>query len=1183
MSIKILDHQLAISILAIPFHDSWQIYQQKKISYGSDTIKIGGIAMKKRQISIITALATAVISIVPITETLTANAVSIGMLDVDYEFYREALNEEHGLSYYVYSDHAILVNVDWDQSGVIIPESVKGVPVTMIADEAFDGEITTYISIPASVTDLGCSLGRLNSQMTVIINPENKNYVIKDDIIYTSDLTELVRCMPVCENEEITIPDTVNKIAEKAFFHCEKIKTLNIPASVNEISSDSLFECKGLESINVDENNKEYCSINEVLFNKYKDILYQYPIGKPDKNFIIPDSVDEIGSYAFADCDTLESIEIPDSVEVIGDYVFPSCDKLTKIVLPDSVLRLGSNVFEYCSNLSDITFSKKLKEIGLNIVRGTKWLNELPDGVVYIGPIVDSYKGNMPENTSLTIKEGTTCISEHAFDISSYKYDKGNDTLKNNLISVTLPESVKLIDYCAFRGCENLQEVNLPDSLTDINYNAFEKCYSLKKINLPSSLKQIRNIFDSCRSLEEIIIPENVTYIPDGAFKNCTSLKSITVKNPNCFIYKPFASLYSDTDELTVKFDGTIYGYDNSTAQEFAEQNGYKFESIGGYEQEKEPDFDKTEKNDTWEWCNCGDYACIVDYFGESDVLEIPNMINGLPVTTVYLYDAKNLEKIKSLKIPANTTGFYYFGYELDNISEIEVDKDNKAFIVEDNILYSSDKTTLIRASTNKIKEEYIVPETVTKIEDGAFTNCSKLKSVKIPASVENIVDVFEGCNSLEAINVSRANKNYRSINGILFDSSMYLLERYPQNHSGTSYTIPSSVTMIGNGAFMNCGLLENIVISDNVCCISSKAFKGCDKLDNVILPSTVNVIEDNAFENCSSLKSIEFSNDISSFGVNVMKGTPWYENQPNGAVYCGSVLYRFKDDDSELTEANIKAGTKVIADFAFCKFNDLNDYNISITDNTSLKKIVLPDSMEKLGDFAFSRCTALKEVNIPNGLNRPIGTSRNGIFSGCSSLPDIILSDDATVIHPFEFERCNSLKNIEIPVNISEICDYAFLNCESLESITIKNPDCKIYGKGFTICNSVSSNEENNDNNIANFNGTIYGYDESTAEEYAKEYGYNFKSLGKAPYKLGDVNNDGNINAVDASAVLSYYANVSTNKNGGFTDSQKNASDINHDGLINAVDASCILSYYAYVSTTKDEIMDIKNYLEKK
>ena len=69
----------------------------------------------------------------------------------------------------------------------------------------------------------------------------------------------------------------------------------------------------------------------------------------------------------------------------------------------------------------------------------------------------------------------------------------------------------------------------------------------------------------------------------------------------------------------------------------------------------------------------------------------------------------------------------------------------------------------------------------------------------------------------------------------------------------------------------------------------------------------------------------------------------------------------------------------------------------------------------------------------------------------------------------------------------------------------------------------------------------------------------------------LGDVNNDGNINAVDASTVLSYYAMISTNKDGGFDDAQKAAADVNHDSLINAVDASCILSYYAYTSTTKD------------
>ena len=71
--------------------------------------------------------------------------------------------------------------------------------------------------------------------------------------------------------------------------------------------------------------------------------------------------------------------------------------------------------------------------------------------------------------------------------------------------------------------------------------------------------------------------------------------------------------------------------------------------------------------------------------------------------------------------------------------------------------------------------------------------------------------------------------------------------------------------------------------------------------------------------------------------------------------------------------------------------------------------------------------------------------------------------------------------------------------------------------------------------------------------------------------YSLGDVNNDGQINAVDASTVLSYYAMISTNKDGGFDDKQKGTADVNKDGLINAVDASCILSYYAYTSTTKD------------
>lgn len=83
--------------------------------------------------------------------------------------------------------------------------------------------------------------------------------------------------------------------------------------------------------------------------------------------------------------------------------------------------------------------------------------------------------------------------------------------------------------------------------------------------------------------------------------------------------------------------------------------------------------------------------------------------------------------------------------------------------------------------------------------------------------------------------------------------------------------------------------------------------------------------------------------------------------------------------------------------------------------------------------------------------------------------------------------------------------------------------------------------------------------------------------------YDLGDVNNDGKINAVDASSVLSYYAMTSTNQDADYSEEQKLAADVNTDGHINAVDASYILSYYAYISTANEAIMPIEEYVKKR
>jgi hypothetical protein len=224
---------------------------------------------------------------------------------------------------------------------------------------------------------------------------------------------------------------------------------------------------------------------------------------------------------------------------------------------------------------------------------------------------------------------------------------------------------------------------------------------------------------------------------------------------------------------------------------------------------------------------------------------------------------------------------------------------------------------------------------------------------------------------------------------------------------------------------------------------------------------------------------------------------------------------------------------------------------------------------------MTFVNCEALTTVNIPKNLEK----SAYRTFSGCSSLKNIILSDADREIGDNEYECCDSLTDVVIPENISSIGSGAFAGCASLSSVTIKNPDCEICLSPETISNSVQYGD--NSEVTAAFSGTIYGYDGSTAEKYAKEYGYKFTSLGKTLPK-GDVNDDGRINAVDASSVLYYYAMTSTSRDGGFTDVQKLAAEVNRDGTINAVDASCILAYYAYTSTTEFELVSLESFISR-
>ena len=167
------------------------------------------------------------------------------------------------------------------------------------------------------------------------------------------------------------------------------------------------------------------------------------------------------------------------------------------------------------------------------------------------------------------------------------------------------------------------------------------------------------------------------------------------------------------------------------------------------------------------------------------------------------------------------------------------------------------------------------LPNSVTNIGEAAFGICS-LASVSIPSGVASIGEnAFAGCAQLQSITVDARNKNYSSVEGVLFDKSQTILIQYPIGKSATYYAIPNSVASIGPQAFWNCASLTNVTIPDSVASIGVQAFWQCTSLVSVTIGVNVTNIGDMAFYNCSSLKSVYFQGNVPSLGSSVFDVDP--------------------------------------------------------------------------------------------------------------------------------------------------------------------------------------------------------------------------------------------------------------------------------------------------------------------
>lgn len=262
------------------------------------------------------------------------------------------------------------------------------------------------------------------------------------------------------------------------------------------------------------------------------------------REIAIPNSIKSIGEGAFKGCSNLTSIRIPNSVTSIGKEAFNGCSGMTSATISDSVTAIGSRLFFRCTSLTSIKIPSSVTSIWYDAFYETPWYNNLPDGPVYINNVLFRYKGIMPLNTSLEVREGTVYISPFAFYRSI------------SLASIKIPGSVTSIGMEAFSGCSNLSSIKIPSSVVSIGNSAFigtpwydNKPNGVVYINnvlygykgtMPTNTKlRVRKgtvtissfAFSGCSNLTSVRIPNSVTSIEPHAFSGCTGLASIEIPN----------------------------------------------------------------------------------------------------------------------------------------------------------------------------------------------------------------------------------------------------------------------------------------------------------------------------------------------------------------------------------------------------------------------------------------------------------------------------------------------------------------------------------------------------------------------------------------------------------------------------------------------------------------------------
>lgn len=722
-----------------------------------------------------------------------------------------------------------------------------------------------------------------------------------------------------------------------------------------------------------------------------------------------------VGKSAFANCKKLETVLFDDSYAMteMGESIFEGCTKLQTVSgFPVGVTKVPDSCFSGDSELTKVEYANiaAVTEIGKSAFMKCKRLeadaayNPIGENVTSIGASAFAECGSTYKNAT----EDYTCFTE-----------------------ITIPAGVTKLEASTFANCTTLKKVTFADenSVVEIGDSCFGGDTALTICELPAQLEKLGNASFSKTALTSVRIPATLK-IANSPFAECQKIKSIQWGTETAKVTKVVDTLFQNlksaievdfADQITeigasAFASSSITGVNGTGKVETVNEKGfmncnalvgevsmpaltqiyaYAFSGVGA------TDFiisNDVTVIDEGAFAKCSNLKSMNIAAGVADV-DLGNMTK---LGQIGKNAFSGCQAIVSLQLPGTVTKIEEGAFSgLTALANVKFKNNGEKGT-------TTIGTSAFSGCTNLVDVE--TASNVGVIDNKAFSGCVKLMRLKLADGLQTIGNsAFAGCKRLEGVLPDGAEEEYEIVEE----------KRVKLPNPNAQLVIPESVTTIGDMAFAYCYNDDETHTPEGG---SEKVYKIGIKAVHIAGNPAGTTIGASAFAGCQNLTKLTLGEGVTGLGDSALKDTRLEEITIPSTFETGTAKNSpfTSGENSTLRKVTFADGIQVIPQYF-------------LSNITTLTKIEIPASVQKIGDHAFADCSNLTAVTFKEPADSKLTTIDTSAFEGCSLMTLFKLPEGVTTINASAFKDCKKISLTDLPTGLITIGNAAFENCTML------------------------------------------------------------------------------------------------------------------------------------------------------